>query len=120
MEVRGIKGTGIGSYDIMNVAPSEMDKMIEMRNRIFEVLKSHDKDCKDKQYLNDTELEYLWAMLCVLTQDVKHRAENSFDAKLRELSFPFSKGMSSNIKSSGEPRFDLEKAVRDDEELMES
>lgn len=87
MEVRGIKGTGIGAYDIMNVAPSEMDKMIEMRDRIFEILKSHDKDCKDKQYLNDTELEYLWAILCVLTQDVQHRAENSFDAKLRELNW---------------------------------
>lgn len=119
MEVRGIKGTGIGAYDIMNVAPSEMDKMIEMRNRIFKVLKSHDKDCKDKQYLNDTELEYLWAMLCVLTQDVQHRAENSFDAKLRELNFPFSKGTNGNAKSSGELCFDLEKAAHDDEELME-
>ena len=116
MEVKGIKGTGIGAYDIMDVNPSEMDKMIEMRNRIFEVLKSHDKGCKDKQYLNDTELEYLWVMLYVLTQDVQHRSENSFDAKLRELEFPFSKGMNSNVKSSGEPCFDLEKAVLDDEE----
>jgi hypothetical protein len=101
MEVKGIKGTGIGAYDIMNVAPSEMDKMIEMRNRIFEVLKSHDKDCKDKQYLDDKELEYLWVMLCVLTEGVNHRAENSFDAKLRKLAFPFSSHKSASVKSSG-------------------
>lgn len=103
MEVRGIKGTGIGAYDIMNVAPSEMDKMIEMRNRIFEVLKSHDKDCKDKQYLSDKELEYLWAMLCVLTKDVQHRSENSFDAMLRELEFPFSSHNTTSIEPSGTP-----------------
>lgn len=102
MEVKGIKGTGIGSYNIIDVNPSEMDKMIEMRNRIFEVLKSHDNDCKNKQYLNDKELEYLWAMLCVLTKDVKHRVENSFDAKLRELNFPFSHCEHTSVKSSGE------------------
>lgn len=119
MEVKGIKGTGIGSYDIIGVNLSEMDKMIEMRNRIFEVLKSHDKDQKSKQYLSDKELEYLWAILCVLTRDVQHRSENSFDAMLRKLEFPFSGNNHKSAKPSDmlseealadylEPNFDEE------------
>ena len=46
MEVNAVKGTGIGSYDILNVSLSEMDKMIEVRNNVFEILKSHDKNSK--------------------------------------------------------------------------
>lgn len=85
MEVKGIKGTGIGSYDILNVSPSEMDKMIEVRNNVFEILKSHDKNSKKKQYISDEQLEYIWVMLCVLTEGVQHRSENSFDKKLKEI-----------------------------------
>ena len=85
MEVRGVKGTGIGSYDILDVSPSEMDKIIEVRNNVFEILKSHDENSKKKQYISDEQLEYIWAMLCVLTEGVQHRGENSFDKKLKEI-----------------------------------
>ena len=85
MEVNAVKGTGIGSYDILNVSLSEMDKMIEVRNNVFEILKSHDKNSKKKQYISDEQLEYIWVMLCVLTEDVQHRGENSFDKKFKEI-----------------------------------
>lgn len=72
-------GEGVVSYDILSVSTVEMDKMVEMRNRVGEVIANHMMKSDKKIYLDDSELVKVWAILSVLTKDATHRSSSEFD-----------------------------------------
>lgn len=72
-------GEGVVSYDIFDISNAEMDQMIEVRNRVGEVIANHMTKSEKKIYLDDSELVKVWAILSVLTKDATHRATSEFD-----------------------------------------
>lgn len=61
--------------------------MATMRDRVETILNSHrNKDAK-KQYLSDDELERIWAILSVLTDNYSGNTDTAFDTFLKEHQF---------------------------------
>lgn len=87
MWFRSEKAEAVISYDICNVTTTEMRQMATMRDRVETILNSHrDKDTK-KQYLSDDELEKIWAILSVLTDNCSGNTNTAFDEFLKEHQF---------------------------------
>lgn len=72
-------GEGVVSYDIFEISNAEMDQMIEMRNRVGEVISNHLTNSDKKIYLSDNELVKVWSILSVLTKDATHRPTSEFE-----------------------------------------
>lgn len=72
-------GEGVVSYDILSVSTIEMDQMIEVRNRVGEVIANHMTEPDKKIYLSDSELVKVWSILSVLTKDATHHQTSEFD-----------------------------------------
>lgn len=87
MWFRSETAEAVTSYDICNVTTTEIRQMATMRDRVENILNSHrDKDAK-KQYLSDDELERIWAILSVLTDNYSGNTDTAFDAFLKEHQF---------------------------------
>jgi hypothetical protein len=79
MKISKSHGTGVVSYDILDINPLEMHEMCAIRARVFTVLKSHQKWHKGKkEYLSDDELETIAAILTEFTKDADKLAESIF------------------------------------------
>ena len=78
MKVNKVIGEGAVAYDVNGLTPLEMHELCSMRKRIYQVLESHHKDSKKKEYLSDDELITLVSMLGVLTQGCSTLEESSF------------------------------------------
>jgi hypothetical protein len=79
MKINKSHGTGIVSYDILDINPLEMHEMCAIRTRVFTVLKSHQKWHKGKKlYLSDDDLETIAAILTEFTKDADKLAESAF------------------------------------------
>lgn len=78
-------GKGIVSLDILDLNMVEVRQMTQMTKRIADVLSSHnDKEAKN-QYLSDSELELIYAMLVTFTKDVELESKSAFDETLKEI-----------------------------------
>ena len=79
MKVAKAHGTGVVSYDILDITPLEMHELCAIRTRVFNVLKSHQKWHKGKKlYLSDDDLETIAAILTEFTTDAEKLAESVF------------------------------------------
>ena len=70
-------GTGIVSYDILDLTPSEMDQMIETREILRKNLVNHKKGEK-KEYLTDEQLTSIFSIFVRLTDGRQMQTTNSF------------------------------------------
>lgn len=84
MKTNGNEGKGIVSYDILDLTPTEMQAIIKMRQKVGAVIFNHrpENGDKKKMYLDDNELKQIWAILTVLSEDVKSNATTAFDSLL--------------------------------------
>lgn len=84
MNIKKRTNVGIVGYDIDNVNLNEMRQMSELKNRINEVLISHEPEAKKKKYVSDDDLKLMHAVLSVFTRDYEGNVESAFDTFLKE------------------------------------
>lgn len=83
MKTNKNRGEGIVSYDILDLTPAEMQAIIKIRQRIAKIILNHSSEKGEKKmYLGDEELKQIWAILTVLSEDVKSDATTAFDSIL--------------------------------------
>ena len=78
MKIDKIIGEGAVAYNVIGLTPLEMHELCSMRKRIHQVIESHHKDSKKKEYLSDDELITIVSMFGVLTQGCSTLEESSF------------------------------------------
>lgn len=78
MKIDKIIGEGAVAYNAIGLTPLEMHELCSMRKRIYQVIESHHKDSKKKEYLSDDELITIVSMFGVLTQGCSTLEESSF------------------------------------------
>ena len=101
MTINKQTGEGIVSYSINDLTPLEMHELCAMRKRIYQVIESHQKDSKKKEYLSDDELITLVSMIGVLTQGCSTLEESSFSKHRKEVADALK-----DLKSSSLPKDD--------------
>lgn len=77
MKTMSNHGTGIVSYDILDLTPSEMDQMIETRELLRKNLINH-KSSEKKEYLTDEQLTDIFSIFVRLTDSRQMQTTNSF------------------------------------------
>lgn len=85
MQINKQTGEGIVSYSINDLTPLEMHELCVMRKRIYQVLESHHKYSKKKEYLSDDELITLVSMIGTLTQGCGPLEESAFSKHHKEI-----------------------------------
>lgn len=85
MQINKQTGEGIVSYSINDLTPLEMHELCVMRKRIYQVIESHQKNSKKKEYLSDDELITLVSILSTLTQGCSSLEESAFSKHRREI-----------------------------------
>lgn len=78
MTIKSNISTGVVGYNIMDVNPNEMGQMVELNNRINDVLASHAKDSKERKYVSDDDLRFMRAILSVFTKEYKGEITSAF------------------------------------------
>lgn len=85
MQISKQTGEGIVSYSINDLTPLEMHELCVMRKRIYQVIESHQKNSRKKEYLSDDELITLVSMIGTLTQGCATLEESSFSKHRKEV-----------------------------------
>lgn len=83
MNIKQNNSYGVESYNIERVNLNEMRQMVELKNRINDVLDSHTKDSEEKKYVDDNDLRLMRAILSVFTRDYSNNTESEFDKFLK-------------------------------------
>ena len=82
MKVTTKEGYGVVSTNIVDVNNTEMRQMMQVKNRVNEVLASHKNDKVKNEYLNDDELLLIKAIFNVFTKGFEDTQTSSFDEEL--------------------------------------
>lgn len=85
MKIKKDYGQGITSIDILNVNMLEVRQMIELKNRINDVLVNHSEGHEKKIYISDDDLTLMCAVLRTFVGDVETSMTSSFDATLKMM-----------------------------------
>ncbi len=80
MEVKCIKEFAIASVDIRGINCKEMRQMVELNERIVDVLSSHKEEATKRQYVSDDDLKLMNAILSVFTEGFAETQTSAFDA----------------------------------------
>ena len=79
MKTNANHGSGVVSYDILDLTPAEMDTMLEARETLRANLINHQPGSEQKkEYLSDEQLIDIFCILVRLTEGANLRPTNSF------------------------------------------
>ncbi len=69
MNIKKERAQGVVGYDICDIRPVEMKYMVDMCNRVKNILDNHQNKDAQKEYLSDDDLKKIWAILSVFTRE---------------------------------------------------
>lgn len=84
MEIKVNQEYCVGSIDVRDINNKEMRQMYELSLRIKSVLDSHKPESKEKEYVSDTDLKLMYAILSVFTEGYGETQVSTFDNFLKE------------------------------------
>jgi hypothetical protein len=84
MEIKLNKAFGVVSTSL-TVTNREMDELCEMKERVIRVLNTHNDEKVKNEYLSDTELKMLHAILHALTKEYDFSRVSTFQDTYDEL-----------------------------------
>lgn len=84
MNIKKRTSIGVVGYDIDSVSLNEMRQMHELKEHINNVLVSHKPEAKEKKYVSDDDLKFMYAILSVFTKEYTNDSSSAFDNFLKE------------------------------------
>lgn len=78
-------GDGLVSVDVYDINMTEVKQMLDLNDRICEVLINHMQKDEKRVYISDNDLKLMSAILRVFTKDCAIESSSSFNNELKQM-----------------------------------